>query len=531
MGEQRNFAGAFLAIAGLLILSTSVAAATRVDPSLVTRFNALLKRLNDDDWRVREQAATEVQKLPVDVLPLVEAALKDRDLPPEVQNRLSEMIGDFRHRGVMSEKTRRREESFKKCRDFVLANYNRVSPRNPKWDAIARDGLVQHLAVAISQGVGQATLNRTTETLNRAVKAGCNDPLVRLYLAIDCNLKAGAALDQFDEVNAITEDMLASSYAPRFKILALRIRADARSRHVAVNLEGPMRELFLADLDAAVALIAQTKGDPEPNEEAPYVRAVELLRIYWNANAANDKRRNDLINQSLLTFPTVLQKCIFAGEMNLARAELMGRNNPDWPRFIEGAKTEADKAVNLDRKSLMAARLKFRCTSDEDADAYLANYKAVIAIDPDDYSAHQLMAKHLVRSGDESAAMAFADECLKSKAWNDRTPLIAFEVILGFGNEMTFDNRSTYFAKPEIWSRISQAYEGILDANPRDASLRSFYTSWACQAGKWDIASAQFATLGDDIDATPFDTTDIADYYRRKADRLGKAPATRPVAR
>ncbi len=511
-----------LVLAIVLLCVFLTCAASDSDPAMQARFADLLKRLDQDDWQVRDQATKEVVALPSSYLPMIEAALRDRNLSPEVETKLSSLIGYLRRRAKSADREARREGMLASYRDFVLAEYARVGSHNPKWDRAADDGLVMQVALASSHGIGRQGVMRTIQALQRSVDAGCDDPLVRLFLALDRQTAAGKQQDLYDEINNSTTALLKRDYTARFKIVALTNRARAWSLHINILDDGKERERYLSDLQAAVNLLPKIRTDHQPAEDATLSLANSIFDLYQVAQAATEESARNIADALSLAEPGSIEPSLFrvTCDLRLAHGWNQSPRNQEQHR---SAYQLASAAVKADPKSIQAAQLKMACVNPlRDPTEFRSCYDAVLAINPDDFQARELMLNYLIVTGDDSAVLEFADECLQTRAWIDRTPLLAVTAVQGLAKKMSVEEAATYLGSPPTWARIQQAYDGEFLVIPHDSSLRSHYAWYACETGHWAIADEQFKSIGEDIDSQPFGTEDSAEYYRKKASRLAK---------
>ena len=507
-------------LAGFILSRSAAAADLNIDHALQEKFNAILAKLDADDFRVRDHAADDIAALPPEVLPLVEEALRSRKLSPEVMHRLGGMIEDLRRNGAITVKTRQRQAKLDRYRDFVLQQYDTYGVRNPKWDAAVRSALSQHVAMTQLPGFGRKTLARTIDALQRCVDLGCTDPMLRLDLAIDRQRQKGQRFDQFDQVNVMTEDMLKSRYAASFKAWALVTRARSATTHWSIHQRNEGRDRFLADLNAAADLLPQLKGETKPSDDALLQLGYEIYALF---DLTVDIRQFDAWRDRIAGQITLAEGDPLWGLLFAARADfLTSRNRSAQVRgeetSVNHAFASASKALELHPESVAAAAYRLKAAHVGDRERFAQCYKDVLSLDADNYEAHYEMAVHMSNYGSFEQLVAYADACIATKAWLEGTPIVAVYCLDAAFVKYPGDS-AQFLSDPSIWDRIEAAYESTLAVRPEDNSLRSNYAFWAVRFEKWAIADRQFEILGDDVEVTMFGSDAKADYARRRAKR------------
>jgi hypothetical protein len=102
--------------------------------------------------------------------------------------------------------------------------------------------------------------------------------------------------------------------------------------------------------------------------------------------------------------------------------------------------------------------------------------------------------------GSTEEYLGFAWQCVKTENVDAQFPLLPvrkflFEVkVVGAGDDPA---ARAYYADPKIWHIIQRGYELQLAAAPGNPGHLSEYARLACVAGRYDVAHAQFETLGD----------------------------------
>ncbi len=203
------------------------AAATSPAPvSPAVKVAELLPRLDDDDFRVRQQAATLLKNLPGDAWPAVERAAARRDLSTETRTHLDVAGRILRARA----RNENRYNDLNWNRESAVAAYRSAGRRSPKWDAAAEEALRRFPRPSIDPRVRPTDDRARMAPFEAAVAAGCDDPLV-LYCYARAMEEAGDAdaMRVTRLYRAAADGMRASRYPAVRKCFALVRGAATRS--------------------------------------------------------------------------------------------------------------------------------------------------------------------------------------------------------------------------------------------------------------------------------------------------------------
>ncbi len=509
----------------------TVIGAPVVSPALQERFNALLKQLDDDDWRVRDAATEKVAALPVEALPLVEAAIKSKKLSPEVQNRLSDVIGDLRRRGETAERTKYAAKMVAAFRDMVLHDYDRLSDAKSPWNALARDALVRQISSSATSGNRRA-IRETADLFRAIVKAGSQDPLVRYCLALDdCRWDRSNA--NLAAMRSSVDLLLASKYSPALKVSALLFRAGSYQDSNFKKNSYRENHAILRDVDAVIDLMPQIQGVPLPTKSTALNWATEAYALYRGTGGTDESRITKLITsiQAIAQDPADPQ--VFE-----SRALLILAGEESAPKDFESVTDKERRAASyalreracsiakqcvLDHpKSLTALRQAMRCAILKEDDAQVHQlYSRAVAIDPLDFDSRAEFGQYLVIKGDTEEALRFAEECFQTQAYSTQIPLLSMRIPIGLYRQGSVrGSREEFLKSDRVWSMIERGYREHLRVSPQNDTLRSEFAYWACCGVKWGLANEQFQLVGKDLDPQPFLSSEVAFYMANKAKKM-----------
>lgn len=505
---------------------------SQIDPKLREQFEKLLVQLGDSDWQTREAATEKVAELPAAVVPLIEEALKTRQLSPEVQERLSSVIGDLRRRGKANERSQAGNRMVAAFRDQVLRDYNRNADPKSSWNALARDALVKQVTIMTSPGDRKA-VRETAEQLGKVVSAGCADPLVRYWLAENEQF-SDPSEEHLAAMRSAVTPLVSSDYSASLKIHALLTRARSYLDSEFKITSYRENHAILQDVAAARGLLPSLKDAPLPTQTSARDWAGEMIRLS-NRAGGRDEQEVAAIADILKTAgqdPT--DAPIFESRALLV---LIGKRSRPSEHESSAQKENRAKQDALQARSAEIAR---KCASDHPQSlpalqqgirsAAIARNDAevrelfdrAIKIDPLDYPAHSEFAEYLVRNAEISEAMEFAQKCLRTEAYSTGIPRLSMRIAIEISRALPGgkDIQREFLLSEPVWAILDRGYREHLRISPQDDALRSEFAYWACVVERWDVADEQFQALAQNVDPELFLSKEIAFYQAKKASRL-----------
>jgi tetratricopeptide (TPR) repeat protein len=88
--------------------------------------------------------------------------------------------------------------------------------------------------------------------------------------------------------------------------------------------------------------------------------------------------------------------------------------------------------------------------------------------------------------GDRDDALEFARECVASKKWGGRVPLILPHLHASLQAWYKID-RSTYYSDPQVWKDIDSTYKRFFELNPNAVGQRHSYARDAYRCGQYAV--------------------------------------------
>jgi hypothetical protein len=533
-----------LVITVLSVAFTGAAAAAAppaTNPALAAQVAATLVKLNSDDFRIRDAASTEVEGLPAEALPLIEAALASGELSPEVSVRLDAKVSVLKRKGVATAYENSIRQELEWNRNTALAAYDHGGHTNPKWDAAAREAIVLQARPRVDPNRSPRDDARIAAALQKAIDLGCDDPFLHYLQAIRARALPGHDPRQACEaIDHAAAGIIAGHYPAFRKMMGAARTAEALLAAEPAPFSIQTRRELATDLDFALAEIPDAVAEGAPRA-LMYDAAATLYASYarYFGNAEKGLMRVETALRAAM--PGTNLPSILAADFYLARAEAV-RNDLDPPSIRTPAEDKDKVLAALDAKAAAAIdaalaidpqdpvalidklrQLTYIHASREEFEPW---FERSMAAYPNNLRACQIKRIFLsrVNPGGQDA-MGFARQCLAGANWSSRIPLIIVDLHTAAAR---FDSPEAYFANTDVWNDVQTAEEGYLKRYPKALYDRTNYAMVACYAGRWNIARTQFDLLGDDGVHSVFRGKQTYDYYRRKAQRLAPNAAAVP---
>jgi hypothetical protein len=476
----------------------------------------IIEQLDDPDYSVRWAASLRLNSLDGRCFAVMEAASRQPDVSPESQQRLANALFYLRPRSRLQPAQEARAAW---ARKGLQDAYENSGHKDPKYDDAVRRGIDLMFRLGVDPLHGSRALrDGAMRALGDAIHAGCEDPFVKALYGMCVGRIAGGA-SSFGmggglegaqlQVQRGDYPLLAKIFVSLGYLFAAEHPAPQDGRHVGDMLEQ----------------LAKQPGLPEGEISA-------LVTTYYNAlSQSGDPWRN------FEGFLARYEK--FAGPVDFRAHKASYLNNlanrfrtsPAWQgqnfdELARSAEAEAaqlsEEAWKLDPTDGRAARLMviLKLKEGGDRDDMEIWFRRAVVANPDDLDVYRRKMIYLspARHGTHENMLAFGRECLETQNWRAGIPMILVQVHQQIADDSA--DSSEYLHRAEVWADLRDVYEGGLVCFPEDTRRRSEYAKLATQCGRWDVASKQFAILGDKPDVDVFISQESYDYLRRKAKRL-----------
>lgn len=388
----------------------------------------------------------------------------------------------------------------------VLAAYESGSRKNPSWDDDVRAGLGYYIASKdlVDEPACTNSLRRSCFYLDRAIAAGCDDPIVLVVDGFGSgDTRTKSPLEVYKLMIRADEADKKSSTTPYVKTIIdgrllrhfVKLPSDLRPLQVRLNDMIQQLKKMIDDPDTGAGLACDVAGnvettmstikidpgewfdDYEPSLEQAYPKSAEVWlhrgRFYeqyaWIARGHGDARS---------VTPAMAEQ--FKSRLELAREALQKSWDMD-PRFEE---------VPLEMMMVILG-------TGPNRDELEKWFKRGVELDPIDAKMYEHKMQYLLPRwyGSTEEAIKFGRECLATELYRTQIPMLL--IAAHADAAQASGNQAVYYARADVWVDILTTYERLIRSQPGVKSLHAQYAMIACKAQKWEIANEQFKLVGD----------------------------------
>ncbi len=390
----------------------------------------------------------------------------------------------------------------------LVEDYDRFGQKSPKWDETVHQALTEFAKIRAGSDFEMETrLGLVGDAAKDAVKAGCNDPLVRfLYCRYSLRNSTKSLGEKQSECRRTAEDMEGSGYDSLRKFYANLAAVEILWRRDQTNLWPEVRRFRTA----AIANLCQVLEDKKfPVEEACFASSALIQLLDANVHALTNayfKIEKPLFKNWSGTSAAHLIKAKFYFEW-----AWRGRGNgtadqvsaDQWKMFFDRLK-EAEAALNkawalnADDAEIPALMISVAEGEKKDRAEVERWFQRAMKLDPNSYAACRAKLHYLSPQwhGSREDMLAFGRECVAATNWGGKVPLILVDAHSDYyrllrGNE----NRAAYWLAPDVWPDLKAGYERYVQANPEETRFRYPYAAYAFRCGQWQTFIEQVDLL------------------------------------
>lgn len=387
--------------------------------------------------------------------------------------------------------------------------YNTVGNRNPKWDESARNALKQYAEIRADQGdieMGAASVGYSVQD---AMNAGCDDPLIRyLYCRFAPDHSSKPLAYWQDQFRKAAQDMENSGYSPLLKFFANDRTANAlwqQRDHSLWNEITQHRRAAMGDLVSALQDTSLPVEEIEP--------AIDLLLDTIGQNDQECKDAYDEVKGPLFkNWPDTSAAYYVKGRFYYRfawQARGGGYANsvsPEaWQSFsntLVTAETAYRKAWSLNPKDARVATqmIEMAVSQQKDRTEMELWFQRAMDLDTNNYEACTEKLRYLRPEwyGSREDMIAFGRECVASPKWGGHVPLTLVDARSQAARGLEKEQQDAYWQQPEVWTDIQSAYEKFFRINPdANTSPRYPYAWYAFRCGQWQDFKAQIKIIRD----------------------------------
>ena len=116
-------------------------------------------------------------------------------------------------------------------------------------------------------------------------------------------------------------------------------------------------------------------------------------------------------------------------------------------------------------------------------------FQRAMTADPACYDAAHAKAWYLQPKWHGSAwdAIQFGRECVRSKEWKGRVPLVLWEAHRMLANDKATGLKDAYWKQPKVWGDVRDSFERFFELNPESYGWRTDYALYAYKCGQMGV--------------------------------------------
>lgn len=377
------------------------------------------------------------------------------------------------------------------------------------WDAAAKACLQEYYPLrSVKNPAPDEIQKRVVPHLKRALVAGCDDPFLQYlslrFVATDPPRDAKSFAEEFAR---LVPRMQETGYSDYLKF-CVTLRG-SQAIKAAQNNTPPLVHQYRHD---SVKYLAQCLADTK----MPALQVDEALQLLYDALKLNSSSLRSALTglEDSLTknWSKLAAHHLFKGRVYIKLAwEARGSRYADkvtelgWKGFEENV-TLAEKALSeawtLDPKDsrIPVEMITVELAQGKGRQRMELWFQRAMALDSANLSACNAKRNYLEPKwyGSASEMLAFGRECVASKVWKGRVPLILLDAHEGLAAYIKDpDERKAYWKQAEVWKDVKHAFERFFELNPEQIGWRHNYAKYAYLCEQWDDLNRQLKLLGE----------------------------------
>jgi len=382
-------------------------------------------------------------------------------------------------------------------RRTLVNAYNEVGERNPRWDESARDALDAFAQVRCGPDTNATARLKTS--LERAREAGCTDPLIRyLNLRFAYGDASDANANGAEAYRDIGDALMHSGYPDiRKSYAAIRAAQAWKSAHGGSSNATPVLSQFRRGAFFHLQPVLRAP-------DTPFIEAYEAADELRRAISSNSKQEDDMLPVLIDCFQTRwpqeargMTLCGWAA-VQLAwnrrgsgyADSVTDQGWKDFARYLDEAERCLKRSWAMDstNSGTAVAMMQVELGQGRGRDRMELWSRRAMTIDPTCYDAAYAKAWYLQPKwhGSEEDAIAFGRDCVESKEWKGRVPLMLWEAHRMLANDKATGLKDAHWKQPGVWEDVRDSFERFFKLNPEEVGWRHDYALYAYKCGQFD---------------------------------------------
>jgi len=390
----------------------------------------------------------------------------------------------------------------------LLEDYRGNGSQNAKWDVPAERALTAY--ASNRSGVVVVKQDEMNAFCQEALKAGCKDPMIKYLLIRAIAPQAGKAnMQQAKQYSEAAKELEASKYSGIRKFYGFARAADAMFSGGGTNRETRM----LANTyrrNATSSLESALKDDTIPVTEA-YDACRDLLNLTYRFKQEYHYAFHRLEPILLAKWPDESSIQLIRGHFYIEYAWAARGNgladtvtDEGWKLMAERLETAAqalEKAWKLNPKDerIPTEMITVEMGQGKGRERMELWFGRAMQLRTNNYRACWKKAYYLEPKwyGSPEELLKFGRECVASKNWGGKVPLILVDAHNMLVTYLPREKRADYWKQPEVWNDLKAGYEKYLKSTPDGKAQRERYIRHAYENAKWAELNTQLKLLSE----------------------------------
>jgi hypothetical protein len=502
-----------------------VVAGNTVTPEAAAKFKETVRLLSSDDFKERQRGEAAVQNLPPEAFSLVQQAVDDPKMDPEVRERLKRALPTFQTKAVTASAAEQEAADLAWRLKVTLDAYEQGKHKNPKWDGLVRDAFTTEANPAAPSTPEAAA--QLAGMFRKAVEAGADDPVVLHFYAAVLSRTQGADRKELRRLlTTAAEGFNRETYPPLLKLAGFMAAIEGIGMYPGNPQDDEAQRQRYFDLAAGEwPAVTKMKDIPDAQlfkwsdlliKHAEGMQPWELMGLVLHPleqSKGTSACTYYLIGKQAMQEAWSARGYGMFGEIPAERIEQM-------KEACAQARTNYERAWKANPHSpwAPAAMIEVELLSPTGGNARSGReameewFKRAMDANPDNAAAVEMKLNYLRGRwyGSDAELLAFAREMV-AKGHVQMALVTAHRWLAEESG-----NPDAYFAQSAVWRDMKRVYEPILAKAPADVFDRSWYLKYAALAGDWSVAAAQLKLLGDHPAVEVFGSMEMYDALRKK---------------
>lgn len=391
-----------------------------------------------------------------------------------------------------------------------VGDYEKHGRKNVKWDRFAKEALTEYARITAGvKGDEQNRYEMVGHYAQRAVEAGCDDPLIKyVYCRYALSMKGEGSTELANAYRAAAEGLWSSDYSPIRKFYATLRTAEVMYGWGRDTNTWP--QVFHFRKTAAGFLRSALNDKSMPIAEV-YDASHALLRTVDRHDLGLEITYEQMNKPLFENWPNAAVSYLLKAEFYISYAWCArggGYANTvtedRWQKFrerLDEAEKALGKAWTLDPKdsripTLMISLEHGQGKGKERMELW---FTRAMELNTNNYDAcaGKLLYLYPQWYGSRDDMLEFGRQCVQSDKWGGNVPLIladAHEQLARYIRDPPA--KSAYWKQPDVWPDIKASFEKFFRLNPAEIGWRHNYARAAYTCEQWKDLNEQLKLLG-----------------------------------